>query len=133
MSRTGGPVHKRHRSRHIHTVVTNSSDSQRLTAQVSNEDRGQILNALGSVVYAVRLPGPVIKIGCSSHLGQRMLALGAIEILAFKPGEYADEQAIHSTLVAHRHHGREYYHPTPEVMDVVNEMREDLGLAPVSV
>lgn len=126
-------MHKRHRNRHVHGVVTNSSETQRLTAEVSTEDRAQILNALGSVVYAVRLPGRIVKIGCSANLAARIQALGAVEILAFKPGEYADEQAIHATLVAHRHHGREYYHPSPEVMAVVNQMREDLGLDPATV
>jgi hypothetical protein len=126
-------VHKRHRSRHVHGVVTNSSDTQRLTAVATVEDRNQILRALGSVVYAVRVPGRVIKIGCTADLATRAQALGAEEILAFKPGEYADEQLIHSGLVAHRHHGREYYHPTPEVMAVVNQMREDLGLDPATV
>lgn len=126
-------MRKRGRNQHIHGIAGNGSQTQRLTAVATIEDRNQILRALGSVVYAVRVPGQVIKIGCTSDLATRAQALGAEEILAFKPGEYADEQLIHSGLVAHRHHGREYYHPTPEVLAVVNEMRDDLGLDPVTV
>ena len=48
---------------------------------------------------------------------------------AFRFGDYDDEQAVHRSLAAQRIEGkREYYHPTPEVLAVVNEMRSDLGL-----
>lgn len=125
-------MHKRHRSRHIHGVGNNNSEPQRLTVELTSQERNEVLRALGPVVYAMRMPGRVIKIGCTSDLATRAQSLGAVEILAFRPGTYADEQSIHSHLVAHRHHGREWYHPTVEVMATVNQMREDLGLDPAS-
>lgn len=121
-------MHKRHRSRHVHGVVTNSSETQRLTVLAATEQRNEALRALGSVVYAVRLPDDVIKIGYTADLATRAQALGAVEILGFRPGGFAEEQLIHATLVAHRHHGREHYHPTPEVLATVNDMRAELGL-----
>lgn len=83
------------------------------------------LTAGRSVVYALRLTSGEIKIGCSSDLANRRRYVGAgAEIIGFVFGEYEDEQAIHTRLVPHRSRGREYYHPTPEVMAVVNEMRD---------
>ena len=51
-----------------------------------------------------------------------------VELLAFRVGAYEDEQAIHASLVEHRARAREYYNPTPEVLAVVNDMRNSLGL-----
>ena len=87
----------------------------------------EAMSALGEVVYAVRV-GDLIKIGHSANMAQRLLALGATEVLAFKLGNYADEQAIHRRLVDHVARGKEWYYPTPGVLDVVNEMRTALGM-----
>ncbi len=93
---------------------------------------GPARTLLGAVIYAARLPDGVIKIGCTSNLGVRMWQLGAgTTLLGFRPGLRPEELQLHRTLRAHVHHGREYYHPTPEVMAVVNEMRDTLGLEPV--
>lgn len=91
----------------------------------------EALRAIGEVVYAVRV-GDVVKIGHTTNLAARRWRLGATEVLAFQPGTYDDEQALHAALVEHLHHGREWYYPTPGVMAVVNEMRERLGLEPVA-
>lgn len=89
---------------------------------------------IGSVVYAARLKDGTIKIGCTSHLRQRMASLGVGlgALLALRPGGFADEKAIHVELVAHRARGHEYYHPTPEVIAVVNSMRADFGLSAIA-
>jgi hypothetical protein len=50
------------------------------------------------------------------------------EILGFRAGDRADETDLHYDLREHVHHGREWYHPTPEVFAVVNAMRDDFGL-----
>jgi hypothetical protein len=102
------------------------------TARMRDLDRAQALRALTmneSVVYALRLNGGIIKIGCSAslHNRRRFVEAGA-EILAFRFGTYEDEQAIHASLVPHRARGREYYHPTAEVLAVVNDMRDDFNL-----
>lgn len=89
-----------------------------------------VVSQVGPVVYAMRLRGDVIKIGHSGRLGRRRIQLQGT-MLAFRFGTRDDEQAIHALLAEHRHHGREYYHPTPEVLAVVNEMREALALEPV--
>lgn len=93
--------------------------------------RWAALRAIGQVVYAARC-GDTIKIGVTTDLANRLSGIGADELLAFTPGNHADEQALHARLVEHRHHGTEWYYPTPGVMAVVNEMRDRLGLEPVA-
>lgn len=94
--------------------------------------RTQALKALigdRSVVYAIRTPDGLIKVGCSASLWNRRRSLGAAaEILAFRFGDFDDEQAIHRALAEHRARGREYYHPTPAVMAMVNDMRDEWNL-----
>ena len=79
------------------------------------------------VLYALRLEDGVIKIGCTKNLANRASGLHG-NILGFRPGDFDDEKAIHDDLKAHRARGREYYHPRPEVLAVVNDMRDDFGL-----
>jgi len=91
------------------------------------------LNLGGGLVYAARVAGGVIKIGHTGNLAERLYNLGpVVELLAFMPGTYADEQALHAKLADHLEHGREWYYPTPGVMAVVNDMRQILGLTPVA-
>lgn len=96
--------------------------------------RSPVLHALtggGHVVYALRLPDGAIKIGCSKNLANRASGLHG-QILGFMPGDFDDEQAIHDALKPHRAHGWEYYHATPEVLAVVNRMRERFDLVPLT-
>lgn len=99
--------------------------------------RRKVMDTLGSVVYAARLADGTIKIGHTEHFGDRLRCLKAytgqeVELLAFQYGTFEDEQAIHATLVEHRTditvQAREYYHPTTEVLTVVNDMRAALKL-----
>ena len=96
------------------------------------DDRTSALNALTfgrSMVYAMRLPGGIIKIGCSAQLAKRRRSVHPeAEILGFIAGDQDDEQRIHELLVAYRARGHEYYHPTPQVLAVVNEMRDEWNL-----
>lgn len=95
------------------------------------------MRSLGTVVYAARLADGIIKIGWTEHFERRLHdlkhAVGQdVELLAFKSGAYADEQAIHATLIAHRVPGKlEYYQPHPDVIAVVNAMRCTLGMEPI--
>ena len=99
-------------------------------------DRAEAIRALcgsESVVYACRLSGGIIKIGCSSRLDRRRRCIAAeAEVLGFIPGDFDDEAAIHGRLQAHVAHGREYYHPAPAVMAVVNAMRDRFNLPHLS-
>lgn len=97
-------------------------------------DRNVALDALTagqSFIYAMRLKDSIVKIGWSNHLANRRAQLRG-QILAFKPGSYYDEQDIHTSLSEHRARGREYYHPRPEVMAVVNEMRGHFNLPAIA-
>lgn len=103
-----------------------------MTDRQRDRDRAEAVRALTGgqlTLYACRLADDTIKIGCTRELDKRRKKFGpGTEILGFMPGDYDDEQAIHASLVAHRAHGHEYYHPTPQVLDVVNEMRDHFGL-----
>lgn len=85
---------------------------------------------LPAVIYAVRLADGTIKIGCSSNFAQRLRSFRSQggEVLGFRAGDFDDEAAIHDTLIDHRARGREYYHPTSPVLDVVNQMRDEYQL-----
>lgn len=118
------PKRKRETSRPL-TAITGAEMATTLIT------RSEAMRSLGEVVYAVRV-GEVVKIGHTADLAQRCWTLRASEVLAFVPGTRADEQALHDRLAAHLHHGREWYYPTPGVVEVVNEMRERLGLQPLA-
>lgn len=93
-------------------------------------ERAQAIRALQGdqlVVYAVQQSDGVIKIGCTSNLAQRRSYLDG-ELLAFRFGDFDAERGVHQTLRSSVAHGDEYYHPTPEVLAVVNEWREAFGL-----
>lgn len=99
--------------------------------------RNEAMSSLGSVVYAARLADGTIKIGWTEHFGSRLRWLKSytgqtVELLAFRQGGRSDEQALHAAMKDHLARGREYYHPTPEVLAVVNRMRHDLGMTPVA-
>jgi hypothetical protein len=103
----------------------NLCEVERPGAQMSKR---QALMSVGRVVYAARLTDGCIKIGCTSNLYQRLNQLAATELLGFTPGDFDDEALIHAGLVEHQARGREYYHPTAIVLEVVNEMRERFNL-----
>jgi hypothetical protein len=90
--------------------------------------RAEALAALRGIglIYAIWTPSGQIKIGYTENIWRRRRWLGG-EVIAFMPGNSSAERAIHARLVDHRHHGREWYYPTPGVLAVVNEMREALG------
>ena len=100
------------------------------------KDRSAALRALTMgqpVVYAIRTQLGDIKIGCSTQLDRRRHQFGTnAEILAFTPGDFDAEAEIHERLQQYRSRGHEYYHPTPEVLAVVNEMRDYFSLPHLS-
>jgi hypothetical protein len=109
-------------------------------AQVSRHQYREVsltaaLRLLGPVVYALRLDDGVIKIGYTTNLEDRRHTVckqsgsQSAEVLGFRiGGTYAEEQAIHDSLRAHVAKRVEYYHPTAEVMAVVNDLRSTLDL-----
>lgn len=103
---------------------------RRETPKSRGHDRAQALRAIvgdASVVYAIRMRDGVVKIGCTQRLWRRVNEVGG-EIIAFTLGDLADESAVHEGLRDHVAHGREYYHPTPEVLAAVNAMRDEWNL-----
>lgn len=94
----------------------------------------QELRFSGPCVYAVRTKDGLVKIGWTSDLGQRLgdYRLTARDVLAVRLGATPDDEAaIHKRLSGHAVRGREWYNPQPEVLAVINDMRDDLGLAAI--
>jgi hypothetical protein len=96
---------------------------------------------IASMIYAVMLPGDVIKIGYTTNLDQRISKLasvngvprGDIQVLGVRLGAtFEDEQALHAKLSPYLHHGKEYYRPEVKVWRAINSMRRSLGLMPLT-
>lgn len=97
--------------------------------------RGALRELHGTeLVYAVRLPDGIIKIGWTKDFNARRRAFTSDydAILAVMPGTFDDEQAIHARLAQHVARGREYYHPHAEVLACVNELRSKVGVDPLA-
>lgn len=86
------------------------------------------------LIYAIRCQDGAIKIGWTKNINLRRKGLDTTfeALLAVRPGTYDEEQALHDQLHASVAHGREYYHPTPDVLAYVNSLRQALGIQPVS-
>jgi hypothetical protein len=79
------------------------------------------------VIYYLQ-NGDRIKVGYASNLAQRMRTYPPnAEILAVHPGTLADEQRIHAELSAHRAAGREWYHPSPILLEYIAAVVEEWG------
>lgn len=88
---------------------------------------------VGPVVYAIRMKDGIIKIGHTTSIYERALALGGLNaLLALRAGTLDDEQAIHRALQPYRARAIEYYYPVPEVLAVVNEMRVAMQMDPIT-
>lgn len=90
------------------------------------------LSKMGSVVYAISTRDSLVKIGFTRNFGRRVQSLKLDQVLGFKFGTLADEQAIHRQLSAHAVKGREWYAPHPDVLAVINEWRAAVGRDPIT-
>lgn len=102
----------------------------------------QIVDAafeVGEVLYGVWTWDRLIKIGYTTRIWQRLGAYGinhanvADRILFVAAGTFAEEQIIHYMLSDHVERGQEYYRPTEEVLDIVNQLRARCSLEPMEV
>ena len=95
------------------------------------------LAVLGSVLYAAAIGGDVIKIGYTTDVVRRLDHLRSetreeCRLLAIRFGSMDDERELHRSLKDHRSHGREYYHPHPEVLALVDQWRQAMGQTPLA-
>lgn len=101
---------------------------------IHRERFGALQSLVGDAqtLYAFRTRDNLIKIGCTRRLAKRRSEVKGKQLLGFMPGDFDDEAEIHASLAPHVARGLEYYHPTPEVLAVVNVMREPFGLPPLT-
>lgn len=94
---------------------------------IGRVDRTPTTRRPGSIYY-LRCDG-FIKIGYASDLVKRMRQYPpTIELLAARPGTKAEEAAEHSLLQEHRAWRREWYHPTPELLQHLAAVVERWGV-----
>jgi hypothetical protein len=80
------------------------------------------------VVYYIRR-GPKVKIGTTTNLRARMVALLPEEVLAVEPGGQPAEAHRHQQFAALRVDGqREWFHAGPSLQQHVERLRERYGL-----
>lgn len=74
----------------------------------------------------------LIKIGTTTNLRHRMMALHA-QALATEPGDLVRERQLHDRFKHLRASGRsrEWFHPEPELIAYINELRAASGILPV--
>lgn len=88
---------------------------------------------LPPVIYAFRCDDGAVKIGFTAHLDKRRstLKFSWADLLGFIPGTVEQERELHKRLVRSRARGGEYYRPTNEVLDIIDDMRDFCGLDPL--
>lgn len=82
-------------------------------------------------IYYLRLDG-MIKIGWTSNLPQRLQSYPPhYELIFDHPGTRADERDLHRSFRPSLASGREWYHPTPEILThIQNQRARFLPVAP---
>jgi hypothetical protein len=105
--------------------VTTRQDRMRLIHECLRDLAGVEL------IYAIRCTDGLIKIGWTQDLMSRRRHFASSDapeaILAIQPGTYEQEQALHQQLASSLARGKEYYHPTEQVLSLVNAIRSRLG------
>lgn len=94
----------------------------------------QMARGVGPCVYFFRTKDGLIKIGFTTNLGNRRhwFGIGWNQILAIiRPGDLDIERAHHAQFAEHLARGREWFHPAPDLIDYINDIRSRLGVPPV--
>lgn len=127
----------RKRGRHQKVMVGVPEQIRRPVATAEGHRRRAFFEALaevGEVIYVIRCPDGLIKIGHTTNLRDRRRQFDSDPraILAVVPGTYEEEQAIHDGLRDFCARGREFYYPAPEILAFVNDIREQAGVPPIA-
>ena len=82
-----------------------------------------------NVVYYVRMPGDLIKIGTTSQMAARLrnLTLNVSDLLACEPGSYDLERQRHKQFMQYQWRNSERFRAAPELLDHVASIRGKHG------
>lgn len=99
----------------IQDAIVESVAEREQRAAAEEARRAEVRKANGSIYY-IRVDDKV-KIGWTSNLPQRMKSYPPhMVLLTDHPGTRADERDLHRTFKPSRASGREWYHPTQELL-----------------
>ncbi|MBP5918696.1 GIY-YIG nuclease family protein [Streptomyces sp. LBUM 1486] len=73
----------------------------------------------------------LIKIGWTSQIHKRMRALQG-QVLATEPGDIVRERQLHRRFTHLLARGREWFHPEPDLISYINDLREASGSPPIT-
>src|SRR5690554_6020759 len=100
-----------------------------LYAPRRQHSRRSLAGLISEVVYFARTKDNLVKIGHTADLERRVHKIGPWScLLAFIPGDYDDEQEMHRRFREYRARGYEYYYPASELLDHVDEIRDQMGV-----
>jgi hypothetical protein len=87
------------------------------------EERDLYSKDAQGTIYVVR-SGDLIKIGWTSNLVERLVTVNADAVLFYAAGTRAQEAEIQLRCNAHLAKGNEWFHDTPSMRALVDEIRE---------
>lgn len=89
---------------------------------------------LPPVIYFISTDDGLIKIGYTTDLFARKqwFGKGWERLLAITAGSLEDEAALHQKFIEHRAKRREYYHPHPDILSHINELRTAMHVDPIT-
>lgn len=94
-----------------------------------SQSKKAIARDIGPVVYFFRTKDDLVKIGYTANIAERVFRLGGWNrLLAIQPGTLADERDAHERFTGCLARGREYFHPFPELIAYINEIRGAMGV-----
>lgn len=88
-------------------------------ARIQAENPGLPGDPKQGLVYAMRF-GNLVKIGYTTNLAARRLAIPHDEVIGLAPGTMRNERQVHAVLADYRYKG-EWFHLTPEVARWISE------------
>lgn len=118
----------------MRTTAPQFNDGERVFTGGDRRSKTAQARDIGPLVYFIRSRDDLIKIGYTADLANRCMWFGGWStVLAIVAGAtMADEHALHERFAESLARGREYFHPTPDLIGHINEIRGRLGVPAIA-
>lgn len=99
--------------------------------------RNKALADMGYVVYAIQTDDMLVKFGRSENLARRLrsykIPMSSLHrLLMVMPGSASTERSVLAMFRPYLARKREYFHPAPPVLYFINQVRDRMGVPPLS-